>query len=108
MIRFHLAERIADKEFKERRQIQLLEIAADSGVGRMTLSKLLNHHGASIRTESVDRLCRYFDCKVEDLMEYVPDVQVPNDVKKGHAAGSARKAGATPKASRKTRTIRTA
>ena len=73
MIRFRLAERIADKEFRERRQIQLLEIAADSGVGRMTLSKLLNHHGTSIRTEYLDRLCRYFDCRVEDLIEYVPD-----------------------------------
>lgn len=73
MIRFRLAERIADKEFKERRQIQLLEIAVDSGVGRMTLSKLLNHHGASIRTEYLDRLCRYFGCRVEDLVEYVPD-----------------------------------
>lgn len=73
MIRFRLAERIADKEFKERRQIQLLEIAADSGVGRMTLSKLLNRHGASIRTEYLDRLCRYFGCRVEDLVEYVPD-----------------------------------
>ncbi len=73
MIRFRLAERIADKEFKERRQIQLLEIAADSGVGRMTLSKLLNHHGASIRTEYLDRLCRYFGCRIEDLVEYVPD-----------------------------------
>ena len=76
MIRFRLAERIADKEFKERRQIQLLEIAADSGVGRMTLSKLLNHHGASIRTEYLDRLCRYFDCRVEDLIEHVPDDDV--------------------------------
>lgn len=73
MIRFRLAERIADKEFRERRQIQLVEVAAGSGVGRMTLSKLLNHHGASIRTESVDRLCRYFDCRVEDLIEYVKD-----------------------------------
>lgn len=78
MIRFRLAERIADKEFKERRQIQLLEIAAESGVGRMTLSKLLNHHGASIRTEYLDRLCQYFDCRVEDLIEYVPDENAPS------------------------------
>jgi len=81
MIRFRLAERIADREFKERRQIQLLEIAADSGVGRMTLSKLLNHHGASIRTEYLDRLCRYFGCRVEDLIEYVPDEDLQSAAK---------------------------
>ena len=77
MLRFRIAERIADKEFKERRQIQLLEIAAASGVGRMTLSKLLNHHGVSIRTEYLDRLCRYFGCRIEDLVEYVPDEDLP-------------------------------
>lgn len=78
MIRFRLAECIADKEFRERRQIQLVEIAADSGVGRMTLSKILNHHGASVRTEYIDRLCRYFECRVEDLMEYVADEPEPS------------------------------
>ncbi|MGH8113248.1 MAG: helix-turn-helix domain-containing protein [Rhodanobacteraceae bacterium] len=88
MIRFRLAECIADKEFRERRQIQLLEVAADSGVGRMTLSKLLNHHGASIRTEYLDRLCRYFDCRVEDLMEYVPDTESSKPVPVQRAANT--------------------
>lgn len=79
MLRFRLAERIADKAFKERRQIQLLEIAAASGVGRMTLSKLLNHPGASVRSENLDRLCRYFGCRIEELVEYVPDEETAPD-----------------------------
>ena len=97
MIRFRLAERIADKEFTERRTIQLLEIAAESGVGRMTLSKLLNHHGASIRTEYLDKLCRYFECRVEDLVEYVPD--------RGLQTGAATKVVGPPKEG-KAKTVR--
>lgn len=75
MLRFKLRERIADFEFRERRRIQLQEIAAATGLNRMTLSKLVNHHGANVQTDVLDKLCTYFGCRVEDLVEHVPDAQ---------------------------------
>ena len=75
MLRFKLRERIADVEFRERRRVQLQEIAAATGLNRMTLSKLVNHHGANVQTDVVDKLCTYFGCRVEDLVEHVPDAQ---------------------------------
>lgn len=72
MLRFKLAERIADKEFKERRRITALEISEATGINRMTLSKLMNKHGANVQTESLDRLCTYFACRIEELVEHVP------------------------------------
>lgn len=75
MIRFKLKERIADKEFKEGRRIPLVEIAEVTGIGRITLSRMLNR-GAVIRTDTLDRLCTYFGCKVEDLLEHVADEEV--------------------------------
>ena len=33
-----------------------LEIAEATGVNRMTLSKLLNKHGANVQTENLDQL----------------------------------------------------
>jgi DNA-binding Xre family transcriptional regulator len=39
----------------------------------MTLSKILNQKGYGTGTETIDRLCSYFACKVEDLMEHLPD-----------------------------------
>lgn len=71
MLRFKLAERIADKEFKERRRITLLEISQATGINRMTISKLMNKHGTNVQTDNLDRLCAYFDCRIEDLVEYV-------------------------------------
>lgn len=73
MLRFKLRERIADREFKERRRIPLSEIAEVTGLSRMTLSKLINHHGAIVRTDVIDALCRYFQCDVGDLVQYVDD-----------------------------------
>jgi DNA-binding Xre family transcriptional regulator len=73
MLRFKLKERIADLEFRERRRIPLQEIAEATGLNRMTLSKLANHHGANVQTDVVDKLCSYFRCRVEELVEHLPD-----------------------------------
>lgn len=73
MLRFKLRERIADLEFKQRRRITLQEIAEKSGVSRMTLSKMINQHGAVVRSDVIDALCKYFQCKVQELVQYVDD-----------------------------------
>ncbi|MBU6249063.1 MAG: helix-turn-helix domain-containing protein [Xanthomonadaceae bacterium] len=76
MLRYKLKERIADKEFRERRRVTIQEIAEATGITRNTLSKLLNQHGASVRTENLDRLCSYFDCRIEQLVEFVADEHI--------------------------------
>ncbi|WP_062353786.1 helix-turn-helix transcriptional regulator [Pseudoxanthomonas mexicana] len=76
MLRFKLRERIADLEFRERKRIQLQEIAAATGLNRMTLSKLANQHGANVQTDVLDKLCTYFGCRIEDLVEHVADEMV--------------------------------
>jgi DNA-binding Xre family transcriptional regulator len=73
MLRFKLRERIADLEFRERKRVQLQEIAAATGLNRMTLSKLVNQYGANVQTDVLDKLCTYFGCRVEDLVEHIPD-----------------------------------
>ena len=73
MLRFKLKERIADLEFQERRRVPLQEIAEATGLNRMTLSKLVNQHGANVQTDVVDKLCNYFQCRVEELVEHIPD-----------------------------------
>lgn len=72
MLRFKLKERIAAKEFKEGRRISLSEVAETTGIGRITLSRMLNR-GTNVRSDTLDRLCAYFDCRIEDLVEYIQD-----------------------------------
>ena len=52
------------------------EIAEGTGITRNTLSKMLNQHGTSVRSENLDRLCAFFDCRIEQLVEYLPSVCV--------------------------------
>ncbi|NRB37122.1 MAG: helix-turn-helix transcriptional regulator [Pseudomonadales bacterium] len=43
---------------------------------RMTLSKMINQQGYNTGTENLDRLCKYFDCAIEELAEYIAEVEV--------------------------------
>ena len=73
MIRFRLAELIADKSFKDRRVVTVSEIAQATGIHRATLSKVANQPGANIGTEIIDKLCRYFACQPGELMTFVDE-----------------------------------
>lgn len=73
MLRFKIRELLAKKEFDEGRRITLTELAESVGMNRMTLSKILNQKGYSTVTDNLDQLCNYFHCKIEDLVEHIPD-----------------------------------
>lgn len=72
MIKYKLRERIAFKSFQEKRHVTLIEIANATGCGRITLSRMLNR-GTPVRTDTLDRLCAYFGCRLDELVEYQPD-----------------------------------
>jgi putative transcriptional regulator len=57
----------------ENRAVTLTEVAEKTGVSRFTLSNMANHDGYVTSTDKLELLCAYFACKIEDLVEYVPD-----------------------------------
>ncbi len=73
MIRYRLKERIADLEFARGERVTLNEISEATGIHRTTLSKISARRGYNTTTDVIDRLCWFFNCRVEDLIEYVPD-----------------------------------
>ena len=73
MIRFKLGEMMEKKQFAEGRRVTINEIAIATGLNRMTLSKILNLKGYGTGTDTIDRLCEYFSCEVQDLMEHLPE-----------------------------------
>lgn len=75
MFRFHLKSLLADKEFKEGRRITLIEVAEATGLNRMTLSKVANNKRAAVNSDVLDKLCAYFECRIEELVTHVPDGQ---------------------------------
>jgi len=73
VIRYRLKELVADREFREGRRVTLEEVASVTGIHRTTLSKIANKRGYNTTTENLDRLCKFFECRLEQLVEYVPD-----------------------------------
>lgn len=73
MIRFKIQEMIAEKQFREGKRVTLIEVAQATGINRMTLSRMINTRGYSTVTDNLDKLCAFFNCKIQDLAEYVPD-----------------------------------
>jgi putative transcriptional regulator len=73
LIRFKIKELIAKKEFAEDRRITIADVAKAAGVHRMTISKMINQRGYVTNTDTLNRLCEYFCCGLDDLAEYVPE-----------------------------------
>jgi DNA-binding Xre family transcriptional regulator len=40
------------------------------GIGSATVTRILS--GESISTNTIDALCQLFNCKIEDLLEFIP------------------------------------
>jgi putative transcriptional regulator len=78
LIRFRLAELMARHSYEMGRRVEWLEVSSKTGVHRSTLSKMLNSPGYNTTTDTIDALCTFFGCPVEDLMVHVPaDGQTP-------------------------------
>lgn len=76
MIRFRFKELISNMEFKTGKRVTLVNIAQATGIKQPTLSRIAGTRGYNTTTDNIDKLCRYFGCKVSDIMEYVPDEKV--------------------------------
>jgi putative transcriptional regulator len=73
MIRLLLAERLADKAFREKRRVEWKEVSEATGIHRTTLSKMLNTPGYNATLENLERLCLFFQCQVGELAVHVAD-----------------------------------
>lgn len=76
MIRFKLKEALAEKAFRDGKRVNLDELSAVTGVNKSTLSRISSVRGYNTTTDNIDKLCRYFGCSVDKLMEYVPDEEL--------------------------------
>ncbi len=55
------------------RKLKIIDVARGSGVPRHMVAKLYYETAKRIELETMDRLCRFFNCQVGDLFEYIPD-----------------------------------
>ncbi len=48
-------------------------LAEKTGLGTATISKLRNGKNINVKLNTLNTLCKYFDCSVSDILEYVKD-----------------------------------
>lgn len=73
MIRVLLKQMLDEKSFRERRRITLNELSEETGISRVTLTRIVNVQGYNTNTDTIDALCRYFGCTPCELLVYVTD-----------------------------------
>lgn len=79
MLRFRIQELLADHQFRTGRRVTLTELAGSTGISRVTLSKMINHRGYGTLTQHLNALCEFFDCKIEQLVEFIPGTVAPKE-----------------------------
>ena len=64
MIKCHLSRLMGERKLK------IADVARDIGVHRNTVTLLYYEKAQRIDFEVIDKLCKYFNCTVSDLLEY--------------------------------------
>lgn len=66
MIRIHLSRLMGERKEK------LIDVMRATGLARNTVAGFYGETTARIDLETLDALCRHYQCAVGDLLEYVP------------------------------------
>ena len=49
------------------------DVVEATGIHHTTISKLYHETIVRIDVSHIDKLCKFFNCKSQDLIEYIPD-----------------------------------
>ena len=67
MIRIHLSRLMGEKRLK------IADLVRDTGLSRTTVSRLYHEDSERIDLDTLEKLCRYLDINIEELLEIVDD-----------------------------------
>lgn len=72
MIKNHLSKLMGEKRYT------IVEVAKLTGMSTSTVSNLYNEKVKRLDFDTLEKLCQLFNCKVQDLIEYIPDEKPEN------------------------------
>ena len=67
MIKVHLSRIMGEK------RIKIADLARETGLHRNGITKLYNEDTDGIKFDTLDVLCKALNCRVSDIIEYIPD-----------------------------------
>lgn len=73
MVRCRLSRLMGDKKVK------VIDVARETGISRNHLSALYYERAKRIDLNTIDALCKFFDCNVGDLLEVTNEESLNED-----------------------------
>lgn len=73
MIIFKLKEMMESWSEKNEKKLSVSRLSRETGINRVTLSMLANDRHSNVTTDIINKLCEFFDCGLEGLLEYKKD-----------------------------------
>ncbi len=67
MIKCHLSRIMGEKK------LRVADVARAIGVHRNAITLLYEESATRVDIETINKLCAYLNCSVDDLFEYLPD-----------------------------------
>lgn len=67
MIKVHLSKLMGEK------RLNIAEVSRMAGLHRNGVTKIYNEETDGIKFDTLEKLCKVLDCKIEDLLEIVED-----------------------------------
>ena len=64
-IKVHLSKLLGE------RKLRASEVARKTGINKNTLSSLYNESISGIRFDTLEKLCKFLNCSIGDLIEYI-------------------------------------
>jgi putative transcriptional regulator len=55
------------------KKLKIVDVARETGVNRGTITRLYHETASRVELETIEALCRYLDCDVGDLFEFVDE-----------------------------------
>ncbi|GHD40761.1 hypothetical protein GCM10008110_02000 [Marinobacter persicus] len=55
------------------KKLKIVDVARETGVNRGTITRLYHETASRVELETIDALCRYLDCEVGELFEFMDD-----------------------------------
>lgn len=67
MIKCHLSRLLGERKLK------ISDLSRDTGINRGTATRLYHETAERVEIEVINLLCKYFNCSVSEIFEYIPD-----------------------------------
>lgn len=77
MIKCHLSRMMGEKRLK------IADVSRETGINRGTITRLYHENAVRVEFEVLEKLCRYFDCEIGDLLNLQNLKTQPEEVNHG-------------------------